>query len=841
MLRFFVTLLVVGLAATASATVPLRMPIQGVLRDGTGMPAPDGAYEVSFALYDGAAGGDPLWTETWSSAGPSCGTDPTGCVEVAHGAFHALLGEHTDIPSTLFAEHPELWLGVSVEGEPELTPRRPLASVPFAFHAASAGEAAALACSGCLQADALSPGAIDAIRTEAVAAGAEAGFIKADDPEFNWAASDEPGGAALVAQTASTLDGHAVNADGTPQPGTVPVTGTDGKIPESLLPFDKGDLLAPEDRLLVAGLDAVKSDYFRVVGLGIEGGVAKNVKKGVTFGPGDALEGELNPGFDYPGIGEDGDGNPSSAGFWPQTLHWDSPTGSAMTSLDLTIPIASSPVYRWSAGCDGPGLGLVFDLQGQQTWFETHSSPDKTGWTGVGFPQHPVVGLQTVTFGCTSTSHATTGTGVLASVLYGHLVRAEPDEDFVDELRYAVGGGTPTPSDWESLTNYGGSLLPLHDGEAATAVTMPATLERYHLIYRVALSSGTPTDSIRVVALLSDSGGYWSSANLRIWDPALGGWANPKGPPVASGPDSKVESAVDLDAAKFLMGDAVYLLVETTIDPSWGTKTAVGLHTLDFYFGNKNPFPQPLPNDLCDNAEPLDMTTAKVLSDQSTTDDGVGELRAWDDYGDTCGGAGGRDVVYAIQVAERSVIKASVLSKFESVLYLRTSCDGQTVACDLASISTEPLDPGTYSLFVDGATQAAAGDFTLLIERIPAPLPANDLCANATAVDGQKGATTTVSEPSVFATNAVDACSSTGQGEVAYSLLLTTPSTLKVDVSANFDPVIYLKTGQCDGAPLPLCFGGSFSQSLAPGAYTLFIDGMTPGVAQSFDMTISVE
>ena len=58
-------------ATPAHAAVPLQMPLQGVLRDGAGMPAPDGAYEVVFSIYEAATGSEALWTEARHSQGAS--------------------------------------------------------------------------------------------------------------------------------------------------------------------------------------------------------------------------------------------------------------------------------------------------------------------------------------------------------------------------------------------------------------------------------------------------------------------------------------------------------------------------------------------------------------------------------------------------------------------------------------------------------------------------------------------------------------------------------------------------------------------------------------------------
>ncbi|MEC9071188.1 MAG: proprotein convertase P-domain-containing protein, partial [Myxococcota bacterium] len=71
--------------------------------------------------------------------------------------------------------------GVTVQTDPEL-PRQRLGSSPYAIHA---GSASALACTGCLEVDALSQGARDALRAEALQAVEDAGFAKQTDVTVN--------------------------------------------------------------------------------------------------------------------------------------------------------------------------------------------------------------------------------------------------------------------------------------------------------------------------------------------------------------------------------------------------------------------------------------------------------------------------------------------------------------------------------------------------------------------------------------------------------------------------------------------------------------------------------
>jgi subtilisin-like proprotein convertase family protein len=144
----------------SGASVPAVMPAQGVVYDNAGAPF-TGTVAMTFALHDAAAGGSPLWLETWPPDAHECQADPAGCVEVEQGVFAVMLGTHVPLTPAVFASAPGLWLGIAVEAESEL-PRQPLGTSAYAFHAASAEVAATLACSGCIPPEWLSPEAIAA-------------------------------------------------------------------------------------------------------------------------------------------------------------------------------------------------------------------------------------------------------------------------------------------------------------------------------------------------------------------------------------------------------------------------------------------------------------------------------------------------------------------------------------------------------------------------------------------------------------------------------------------------------------------------------------------------------
>jgi len=107
----------------ATAAVPRLINFQGSLTDANGHPL-DGEHVVTFRIYYVLQSGTPKWEETQ-------------VVSAYEGLFHTLLGGTTVLPDTLF-EHEDLWMGLQVDGDPEMMPRMKLATVPWAFRAAVA-------------------------------------------------------------------------------------------------------------------------------------------------------------------------------------------------------------------------------------------------------------------------------------------------------------------------------------------------------------------------------------------------------------------------------------------------------------------------------------------------------------------------------------------------------------------------------------------------------------------------------------------------------------------------------------------------------------------------------
>ena len=109
----------------ATATVPRLINYQGILTDDTGTPI-TGTHDLTFTIYpDSTLGATVLWSELHSG------------VEINAGLFNVILGKTVTIPDSLLADG-DRWMGITVDGGTEMTPRMQLTSVPWALRAAVA-------------------------------------------------------------------------------------------------------------------------------------------------------------------------------------------------------------------------------------------------------------------------------------------------------------------------------------------------------------------------------------------------------------------------------------------------------------------------------------------------------------------------------------------------------------------------------------------------------------------------------------------------------------------------------------------------------------------------------
>jgi len=108
-------LVVLCLTTPSYAQVPQMINYQGTVTDASGNPL-NGGYNMTFSIYDVSSGGTALWTQTQNG------------VSVTNGVFNVLL----PVPYGKFNGQLR-YLGIAIAPDPEMTPRREIVSVPYAY------------------------------------------------------------------------------------------------------------------------------------------------------------------------------------------------------------------------------------------------------------------------------------------------------------------------------------------------------------------------------------------------------------------------------------------------------------------------------------------------------------------------------------------------------------------------------------------------------------------------------------------------------------------------------------------------------------------------------------
>jgi hypothetical protein len=125
-LCFCLVLLALFITSTITA-VPNTISYQGKLTDSSGVPV-NASVSIQFIIYDSAAAGTSLWSETKS-------------VVVTSGHFSTDLGSTSALSTSIFETEP-VYLALKVGADSEMTPRIKLQTAPYAFKADKADSVA---------------------------------------------------------------------------------------------------------------------------------------------------------------------------------------------------------------------------------------------------------------------------------------------------------------------------------------------------------------------------------------------------------------------------------------------------------------------------------------------------------------------------------------------------------------------------------------------------------------------------------------------------------------------------------------------------------------------------
>ncbi len=227
-------------------------------------------------------------------------------------------------------------------------------------------------------------------------------------------------------------------------------------------------------------------------------------------------------------------------------------------------------------------------------------------------------------------------------------------------------------------------------------------------------------------------------------------------------------------------------------------------------------------------------------------------FEARDDYAGTCGGQGSPDVVYELNVRSRSRLRLDATqSQFPGTLYVRRNCTDATteVACapmqqGAAAVLDTVLTPGSYSIVVDGERPDTFGS-VVLAAQVDDLAALERSCRRAPLIRPGRIVTgdTRSGQDSFQATCAGGARSN----DVVYRLQIRRRSTVRVNMSSDYDGVVHLRSDCTDPSTELACNDDhqdnrhSFvEQTLEPGMYYLVVDGFSTGNAGSFTVDVDV-
>ena len=119
------------IVSNSQAAINSQINYQGKLTDDSGVAVADGSYDMIISIYDAVSGGSCLWT-----ARGTCGSPTARSVSVSNGIFSIMLGDTGvgDNALTGLDFDDPYYLGITVESDSEMTPRKPIGATGYAFN-----------------------------------------------------------------------------------------------------------------------------------------------------------------------------------------------------------------------------------------------------------------------------------------------------------------------------------------------------------------------------------------------------------------------------------------------------------------------------------------------------------------------------------------------------------------------------------------------------------------------------------------------------------------------------------------------------------------------------------
>ncbi len=237
----------------------------------------------------------------------------------------------------------------------------------------------------------------------------------------------------------------------------------------------------------------------------------------------------------------------------------------------------------------------------------------------------------------------------------------------------------------------------------------------------------------------------------------------------------------------------------------------------------------------------------------------------------TCGGGDAPEALYKLDLPVKSDLFVTTHGTgFNTVLYLRSgSCCGAEIACNddadgraTSVLAQRGLEAGTYYIYVDGATSADAGPFTIDIYAMPSSANPAETCGTPLpiAAGATPGNTCGFQDDYSPPASCSSAAGANGLDQVYYFVLdQKTDVTFSTCDSTCIDTVLYVRdvcsraggqsgpslcdddscraTGSCQ--PQGNAVQSNLTTSLAAGVHYLFLDTFAAAQMPCGDFTIT--
>ncbi len=107
--------------AVAATGINKQINFQGKVVNSNGTNVTNGSYTFLFKIYTVSSAGAAVWTESKS-------------LTVTDGIFQTALGDTTSLPGSIDFNTDNIHLGVTFNGDPEMSPRIQFTAVPYSFN-----------------------------------------------------------------------------------------------------------------------------------------------------------------------------------------------------------------------------------------------------------------------------------------------------------------------------------------------------------------------------------------------------------------------------------------------------------------------------------------------------------------------------------------------------------------------------------------------------------------------------------------------------------------------------------------------------------------------------------